>query len=189
MDLVIKGKNLEVSQKTIDYIEKKALKFDRRLQSISKAKVEISEEDTRSKENRYVVEVTVDAKGIFLRGEERGPDIFSAVDAVSQVMERQIRRYKERQFGRKRNRSRTEQTPIPGDEIEPLIDDDEDEEPERLIRFKRFPVAPMSPDEAIEQMELLGHDFYIFFDAETEKFAVVYKRSASNYGLIEPELN
>ncbi len=185
MDLVIKGKNLDVSQNAIDYIEKKAQKFDRRLQSISKAKVEISEEDTRSKENRYVVEVTVDARGVFLRGEERGPDIFSAVDAVSQVMERQIRRYKERIQGKKRSRSKTGQTPL-DTEMEPIIEDDEEE---RLIKFKRFPVEPMSPDEAIEQMELLGHDFFMFFNAESEKYAVVYKRSARDYGLIEPELN
>lgn len=189
MDLVIKGKNLEVSQNAIDYIEKKAQKFDRRLQSISKAKVEISEEDTRSKENRYVVEVTVDAKGVFLRGEERGPDIFSAVDAVAQVMERQIRRYKERRQGKKRYRSKSDKMPLPVEDIEPVVDEEEEEEEIKPIKYKRFPVAPMYPDEAIEQMELLGHDFYIFFNAESERFAVVYKRSEGDYGLIEPELN
>jgi len=187
MDLVIKGKNLDIPENAKDYIEKKAEKFDRHLESISKAKVEVSEEATRSRENRYVVEVTVDADGTFLRGEERGPDIFSAVDAVASVMERQIRRYKQRLRGKKRYRTGISKTPIPVEEVGPIIDDNEDEG--KLIKFKRFPVEPMPPDEAVDQMELLGHDFYIFFNADSERFAVVYKRGAGDYGLIEPELD
>ncbi len=186
MDLVIKGKNLDVPESAREYIEKKAQKFDRHLQSISKAKVEVSEENTRSRENRYVIEVTVDADGTFLRGEERGPDIFSATDAVASVMERQIRRYKQRLQGKKRQRTGISRSPASVETEETFVDDSEDEG--KLIKFKRFPVEPMLPDEAIEQMELLGHDFYIFFNADSEQFAVVYKRANSDYGLIEPEL-
>ena len=186
MDLIIKGKNLDVPKNAKDYIEKKAQKFDRHLQSISKAKVEVSEEDTRSRENRYVVEVTVDSEGTFLRGEERGPDIFSAVDAVSSVMERQIRRYKQRLNGKKRHRTGISKTHSSVETAEPLMDDEDEG---KLIKFKRFEVDPMPPDEAVDQMELLGHDFYIFFNADSERFAVVYKRSIGDYGLIEPELD
>ncbi len=187
MDLVIKGKNLDVPENARDYIEKKAQKFDRHLQSISKAKVEVSEEDTRSRENRYVVEVTVDSNGSFLRGEERGPDIFTAVDAVATVIEKQIRRYKDRIQGKKRSRTRISKVADAAEEAESTIDDDDREEG-TLIKFKRFTVEPMSPEESVDQMELLGHDFYIFFNADSERFAVVYKRSAGDYGLIEPEL-
>jgi putative sigma-54 modulation protein len=185
MDLVIKGKNLDIPENAKDYIEKKAQKFDRHLQSISNAKVEVSEEATRSRENRYVVEVTVDADGTFLRGEERGPDIFSAVDAVAAVMEKQIRRYKDKIQGKKRYRTGISKTPAPAETAEPFADDEEEG---KLIKFKRFTVEPMLPDEAIDQMELLGHDFHIFFNADNERFAVVYKRKEGDYGLIEPEL-
>jgi len=187
MDLVIKGKNIDVPDNAKEYIRKKAQKFDRRLESISKAKVEVSEEDTRSKENRYVVEVTVDAQGTYLRGEERGPDIFSAVDAVSTVMEKQIRRYKDRRRGQKRSRAKISQVTPP--EVEAEVEDLETGAEEgKLIKFKKFPVEPMSADEAIDRMELLGHTFYLFFNADSEQFGVVYKRSNTNYGLIEPEL-
>jgi len=187
MDLVIKGKNIEVPENAREYINKKASKFDRHLQSISRAKVEISEENTRSRENRFVVEVTIEADGTFIRGEERGPDIFSAADAVASVIERQIRRYKDRVQGKKRQRVGLSKGPAggPPPEIEPAGEEEEG----RLIKFKRFPVQMMTPDEAIEQMEFLDHDFYLFFNSEVEKFCVVYKRAAGDYGLIEPELD
>ncbi len=186
MDLIIKGKNIDVPESAKEYIEKKAQKFDRHLQSISKAKVEVSEENTRSRENRYVIEVTVDADGTFLRGEERGPDIFSAIDAVASVMERQIRRYKQRLQGSKRRRTGISKPQDSVEPAEPIADDSEEEG--KLIKFKRFTVEPMLPDEAIEQMELLGHSFFIFFNGDSERFAVVYKRARGDYGLIEPEL-
>ncbi len=187
MDLVIKGKNLDVPENAKDYIEKKAQKFDRHLQSISNAKVEVSEEDTRSRENRYVVEVTVSSQGNFLRAEERGPDIFTAVDAVASVMEKQIRRYKDRLRGKKRTRTGISKTPPPIESVEPDTDDEHEDEG-TLIKFKRFPVEPMSPEEAVDQMELLGHDFYIFYNGDSNRFAVVYRRKEGDYGLIEPEL-
>lgn len=187
MDLVIKGKNYDVPQSAKEYIQKKAQKFDRRLQDVSKATVEVSEEDTRSKENRYVVEVTVDAQGTFLRAEERGPDLFSAVDAVASVMEKQIRRYKDRL--RDKKRSKTKMSKVTGPEVDlELLPDDEEVEEGKVIKFKRFAVEPMSPEEAVDQMELLGHNFYIFFNGESQRYAVVYKRSNHDYGLIEPEL-
>ncbi len=188
MDLVIKGKNIDVTDEAREYIEKKARKFDRRLEKISKAKVELSEENTRSKDNRFVVEVTLDTQGTYLRAEERGPDIFSAVDSVATVMEKQLRRYKDRLQGKKRYRTGMAKTPAPAVNDDPAIEDDETEDEGQLIKFKRFPVEPMSPEEALDQMEMLGHTFFIFFNGESERFAVVYKRGDGDYGLIEPEL-
>ena len=185
MEIVIKGKNMDVPQKAKEYIEKKADKFDRLLRNISTAKVELSEEKTRSKENRYIVEVTVDAQGTFLRAEERGGDIFSAVDSVADVMDRQIRRYKERIQGKKQRRtavSKGKSTVLSGSTLAV------DEEQEKLIKVKSFPVTPMTPDDAIDQMVWLGHDFFVFFNEKTEQFNVVYRRKDGHYGLIEPEL-
>lgn len=185
MDILIKGKNMDVPQKAKDYIEKKSEKFDRLLRNISTAKVELSEEKTKSKESRYIVEVTVDSQGTFLRAEERAADIFSAIDAVSDVMDRQIRRYKDRVQGKKQHRtavSKGKSKVLSGSGLTV------DEEQDKLIKVKSFPIEPMSSDEAIDQMIWLGHDFFVFFNEASEQFNVVYRRKDGHYGLIEPEL-
>ncbi len=178
MNLVIKGKNMDVPENAKDYITKKVSRFDRHLQNITEAKVELAEEKTRSQDNHYVVEMTLDCRGTFLRGEERGADIFSAADAAADMMNRQIRRYKERLQGRKRHAA--------GSKEDPAIHRQQEG---TLIKTKRFPVKPMSPEEAIEQMELLGHDFFVFFNQSNDQFNVFYRRKSGNYGLIEPGLD
>ncbi len=184
MEILIKGKNMDVPKKAKDYIEKKAEKFDRLLRNISTAKVELSEEKTKSKESRYIVEVTVDSQGTFLRAEERSGDIFSAIDAVADVMDRQIRRYKDKVQGKKQRRtavSKSKSKVLSGENLDV-------EEDEKLIKVKSFPVSPMSPDEAVDQMIWLGHDFFVFYNDASEQFNVVYRRKDGHYGLIEPEL-
>ncbi len=184
MEILIKGKNMDVPKKAKDYIEKKAEKFDRLLRNISTAKVELSEEKTKSKESRYIVEVTVDSQGTFLRAEERAGDIFSAIDAVADVMDRQIRRYKDRIKGKQQRRtavSKSKSKVLSGENL--VVEEDE-----KLIKVKSFPVSPMSPDEAVDQMVWLGHDFFVFYNASSEQFNVVYRRKDGHYGLIEPEL-
>ena len=185
MDLIIKGKNMDVPENARDYITKKAGRFERHLQEITEAKVELSEEKTRSKENHFVVEMTLDCRGTFLRGEERGGDIFTAVDAVMDVMDRQIRRYKDRIQGKKRRVVVSKEKIDITRDTASLIDEEQEDNP---IKIKRFPVQPMSPEEAIDQMEFLGHDFFLFFNATSDQFNVVYRRKGSHYGLIEPEL-
>ena len=189
MDLVIKGKNIDVPENARTYIAKKAGKLDRHLQNVSKTKVEISEEKTRSKDNRYIVEVTIDTQGTFLRGEQRGPDIFSAIDAVADMMDRQIRRYKERLQGKKRRIAPLRDAAPVADNEDTDIDTDEDEQEGILIKVERFPIKPMSIDKAMDQMDWLGHDFFFFFNAESEKFNVLYRRRNGDYGLIEPEMD
>jgi len=188
VDLVIRGKNIDVPETAREYIAKRVEKFDRHLRNISEATVEVSEEKTRSKDNRYIVEVTLDVQGTFIRGEERRADILSAFDAVADVITRQMRRFKDRSQGKKRRASAAKN----GLEIVE-VQADEMEEPEEeggvLIRTKRFPVRPMSPEEATEQMELLGHDFFVFFNSYTERIGVVYRRRDGDYGLIDPELD
>lgn len=178
MSLVIRGKNIAVPENAKDYIAKKVERFSHHLKNITETKVELSRE--RTGENHYVVEITIDYQGTFLRGERRGADVFSAVDAAADMMDRQISRYKDRLQGRKPRAAAPIKGQIPGEDAEA--------EGALLIKVKRFPIKPMSPDEAIDQMELLGHDFFVFFSDDNNRFNVVYRRKEGNYGLIEPEL-
>ncbi len=182
MDLSIKGKNLEVTDRLQDYVEKKVGKLDRYLPSISEAWVELSMEETKAAQDRQVCQVTVRSNGTILRAEERSDDIFASIDAVLDKMYRQIARYK----GKRKNRWRGANAPL-----EPLpvdLEEELEEEPSRIVRFKRFPMVPMGPEEAVEQMELLGHDFFVFYNAEEGQINVLYRRKGGDYGVIQPEL-
>ena len=180
MELIIKGKNVDVTDRLRDYVEKKIGKLDRYLPTISEAWVELTTEETKAAGDRYVCQVTVRSNGTILRAEERSDDIFTAIDTVLDKMHRQIARYK----GKRQNRWRggaVEAEPLPIEEVE--------EEGSRVVRVKRFPMAPMSIDEAVEQMELLGHDFFVFFHADEGRINVLYRRKTGDYGLLQPELD
>ena len=177
MQLIIQGKNMEVTDRLQEYIEKKVGKLDRYLPTITEARMELSVEGAKSAKDRQVAQLTVRSKGTLLRAEERTADMFASIDAIVDKMYRQIVRYKGKRYGRGRG---------PG-EIPP-VEEVEEEEPPRIVRIKRFQVAPMDEEEAVEQMELLGHDFFVFFNVETNEMNVIYRRKDGNYGLIEPEL-
>lgn len=177
MQLIIKAKNIEVSEWLREYVETKIGKLDRYLPSISEARVELSREKVKSAQDRHVVQVTLRGNGTILRAEERTDDIFASIDAVLDKIYRQIARYKGKRRGRGR-RARGEPLPIEGVE----------EETHRIVRVKQFSIVPMTPDEAIEQMELLGHDFFVFFNSEVEGINVLYRRKDGDYGLLQPEL-
>ncbi len=179
MQLIIQGKNIEVTDRLREYIEKKVGKLDRYLPTITEARMELSVEDAKSAKDRQVAQLTVRSRGTLLRAEERSADMFASIDAIVDKMYRQIVRYKGKRYGRGRG---------PG-EIPPVeIEDFEEEERPRIVRTKRFQVAPMDEEEAVEQMELLGHDFFVFFNVNTNEMSVIYRRQDGNYGLIEPEL-
>jgi putative sigma-54 modulation protein len=127
-----------------------------------------------------VAQLTVHSKGVLLRAEERSADIFTSVDMVIDKMQRQIDRYK----SKRRNRYRS--APV---EVAPPAFEEEETEDSRIVRTKRFRVTPMDPEEAIEQMELLGHSFFVFYDVEEGRINVVYSRRDGNYGLLQPELD
>ena len=177
MQLIIQGKNIEVTDRLQEYIDKKVGKLDRYLPTITEARMELSVEGARSAKDRQVAQLTVRSKGTFLRAEERTADMFASIDATVDKMYRRIVRYKGKRYGRGRG---------PG-EIPP-VEEFEEEEPPRIVRTKRFQVAPMDEEEAIEQMELLGHDFFVFFNVNTNEMNVLYRRRDGNYGLIELEL-
>jgi putative sigma-54 modulation protein len=180
MELQITGKNLELLPVVRRYIERKVGKLGRHLPNITESKVEISKEKTKSPQQRFVVQVTVDSSGTLLRGEERGEDLFTAIDRVTEVMERQIEHYKGKLYEKGRGSSLARSG---------FSEEVTEEQPlGKVVKTKRFTVKPMSVDEAIGQMELLGHDFFLFFNADSEELNLLYRRKDGNYGLIEPEL-
>jgi len=181
MDLKITGRGIEITDRLNDYVEKKIGRLDRYLPSITEARVELSVEGTRAAGDSQVCQVTVRVNGTILRAEERSDDMFTSIDAVLDKMYRQIARYK----GKRKNRWRGA-----GIQVEPLPleIEEEPEEESRIVRYKRFAMAPMSPEEAVEQMELLGHDFFVFYNADEGQINVVYRRKDGDYGVIQPEL-
>ena len=178
MQLIITGKNVEVTDWLRSYVDKKIGKLDRYLPNIDEARVELAVEKTKSAQDRQVVQVTVRSSGTILRVEEKSADMFASIDAAMDKMHRQIARFK----GKQRRRGR----PSPGEMPPVPVSEAEEEEP-RIVRTKRFRVDRMEETEAIEQMELLGHDFFIFLNVNTQTLCVAYLREDGNYGILEPE--
>jgi len=176
MELIITGKNIEITDWLREYVEKKVKRLNRYLPGIEEARVELSVENTRNAQQRQRVQLTLRRRGVILRAEERSSDMFGSVDAVMDKMQRRIERYKGKYWEHKGPRE-PEPVGLAGEETEA-----------RIVRTKRFPISPMTPEEAIEQMELLGHDFFVFFNAENEEINVLYRRKDGDYGLLEPEL-
>jgi putative sigma-54 modulation protein len=191
MQVILKGKNVEITDWLRQYVEKKVDKLDRYLPEIQEARVELSVQKTRSSQDRQVAQLTVRSNGLILRAEERTDDMFAAIDAVMDKMHRQIARYKgkreDRWKGQGPNRPEAEPTPLDA-EIAEIMEELAEEQARRIVRVKRFAVSPMSEEEAIEQMELLGHDFYVFYNPNSGRMSVLYRRKDGNYGLLEPEL-
>jgi putative sigma-54 modulation protein len=187
MQLIVQSKNIQMTDRLRDYVEDKVNRLDRYLSTITDARMELTTEKTRSYEDRQVAQLTVRSKGLMLRAEERSGDIFMSVDMVMDKMKRQIDRYKKK----RRGAFRRAQGEAEAEVLSEIMIDEEEEEAEggSIVRVKRFRVAPMDPEEAIEQMELLGHDFFVFFNVDDGQLNVVYRRHDGNYGLIQPDLD
>jgi putative sigma-54 modulation protein len=176
---VIAKNNVDVSETLKAYVEKKVGKLGRYLPIIGEGKVEISREGTKLPEQRFTVQVTLDSKGVLIRAQEKSKDIRTAVDKVVDVLSKRIERYKGKLYDKGRGVSFARQGAA--------IEAEETEAPKRVVKSKRFLVKPMPVDEAIRQMELLGHDFFLFIDADAERLNLLYRREDGDYGLIEPE--
>ena len=176
MEVSIFARNMEVTPRLSEYVEQKVGKLDRYLPWIDDARIDLTVENTRSAAHRQVAQLTVRAHGTILRAEERTQDMFASIDAVLDKMYRQIARYK----GKRQDRWQTAVEVLP-------IEESVEETVGEIVRVKRFDVRPMAPEEAIEQMELLGHSFYIFLNADEDALNVVYRRDDGNYGLLQPE--
>lgn len=187
MDLEVRGRKLRLSKAIETYVTKKMSKLDHLLPSIKETKVEISKEKSKSPINRYAVQITVKSDGMLIRAEERHANIYAAIDAADDVIRRQISRYKGKFYLKNRRVARRKR------EIqalaEPMTLEEEHAKPSDIIyKKKRFPIKVMTVAEAVEQMELLGHDFFIFVNDGTNSFSVLYRRKDGKYGLIEPEI-
>lgn len=188
MQIVVKGKNVEVTEALRSYVEKKIGRLDRYLDHISECTVELTREMTKSAQARDVVQVTMLANGTILRAEERAGDMYAGIDTVFDTMHRQLVRFKERLH---RARSRTSLRAMgtePELTPEELARAEEEEGQPQIARVKRFAMKPMTAEEAAGQMELIGHDFFVFYNADRDTFNVLYRRQEGGYGLIEPVL-
>lgn len=184
MELEIFVKNLELTEAIEAYVRKKVGKLGRYLGNITEAKVEISEEKTRSPQHRFTVQVTLNSKGTLLRSEEKSESVYAAIDAVTEVLTRQIERYKGKLYKKGRGVSLARQNSTLK---EAIVDTETDISP-KVVRVKRFPLKPMSVIEAAEQMELLDHDFLLFLNVDNDTLNLLYRREDGDYGLIEPQL-
>ena len=174
MRYIISGKNIDVTDGLKDAIYEKIGKLERYFTEDTEIQVTFSVEKERQK-----IEVTIPMKGNIIRAEEESTDMYVSIDLVEEIIERQLRKYKNKIIERKQSAHSLSQA-FAEEEIE-------DEEEIEIIRSKRFAIKPMDPEEACVQMELLGHDFYVFRNSETDEVNVVYKRKKNSYGLIEPE--
>ena len=181
MKLQITAKNTDMTPTIQSYAESKLGKLSRHLPNITEAKVEISEEKTKSRQHHFVVQVTLNSNGTLLRGETRGEDLFTAIDKVEAVLNRQIERYKGKLHNKGRGNSFARG--------ESSLKTESGQLTERVTRVKRFAIKPMLVNEAIDRMELLDHDFYLFRNSDTEELNLLYRRRDGNYGLIKPEMD
>lgn len=178
MKINVRGKNIEVTPALIEYAEKRLSKLDKHFDDKTDLQVVLSviRED-------HVVEVTVNVNGLMLRAEESTGDMYASIDMVVEKLERQIKKYKTRM-----NRSLRQRGLRMMSEKHAALEAEEraGEEP-RIVRTKRFTLKPMTVEEAILQMDLLGHNFFVFSSAESNVVNVIYRRRDGHYGLIEPE--
>ena len=176
MKFIIVGRNIEVTPGLRAAVEEKIGKLDKYFSTETEAIVTLSVEKERQK-----IEVTIPVKGTIIRAEEVSTDMYVSIDLVEEVIERQMRKYKNKIVESKQASAEFNKK---------YIEKDYEEEPEiKIVRSKKFGIKPMDPEEACIQMELLGHNFYVFSNAETDEVNVVYKRKNGTYGLIEPELD
>ena len=178
MRLQVKGKNLDVSDSIRSYAEDKLRKLERQLADPTQIELELSVERNPSISANHVAEATIWTKGPTLRAREASADMRASIDQLVDKLERQVKRYRQK---RRRRTGRDNGTnlyagPPAGEESEPVI-----------VKTKQFAVKPMAPEEAVLQLELVGHDFFVFENAETGEVNVVYRRRDGDYGLIEPQ--
>lgn len=181
MNYNIRGENIEVTPAIREYIEKKIAKLDRYFTESPNANVSVNLKVYQDKKSK--VEITIPMKDLVLRAEELHEDMYAAIDLITDKLERQIRKHKT-----KVNRKFREKESIK--EFVPIFTDVEhvdEEEDLELVRTKSFDLKPMDSEEAILQMNMLGHNFYVFTNAETHRTNVVYKRNDGRYGLIEAQ--
>lgn len=175
MKFIILGKNIEVTEGLRTAVEDKIGKLEKYFTTETEVHVTLSVEKERQK-----IEVTIPVKGNIIRSEQVSNDMYVSIDLVEEIIERQLKKYKTKLVEQQQSVNYFKKD---------YIDREFPEEEEiKIIRTKKFDIKPMYPEDACIQMELLGHNFFVFCNAETDQVSVVYKRKGNTYGLIEPEL-
>jgi putative sigma-54 modulation protein len=176
--LQVKGRNLEVSDSIRSYAQEKLGKLERQLHDPTRVELELAVERNPSIADNQIAEATVWTKGPILRAKESSHDMKASIDQLVDKLERQVTRYREK---RQRKASRRDGIALDEPPGVPVEGDG------MIVKTKQFPVKPMTPEEAVLQMELVGHDFFVFRNAESGEVNVVYRRRDGAYGLIEPQ--
>ena len=188
MDVLVKGRNIPVTEALERYardkVDRVARFFDEE-RSVSRAEVELIHERNRAVSEPEVAEATLFINGSVLKASEASEDMYASIDRMSDKLERQVKRYRGRQIDRWQGQLKNAPHAT-GDAAQPFLVEDEEELEARIVRTKQFQMKPMSEEEAVLQLELLDHDFYVFTSADTGDINVVYRRRDGNYGLIEP---
>ena len=188
MEITVRGKHLDIPETLDERVRLKFGRLEHYLPALQDATVEVhlAHEKAKEPDLRYLVHVSVSGHGVHLQAEERAAQMEQAIDRAAQVLRTQARRHKQRLYGRGRAGKPSVRTPVRAKRRK--RQDAEAGEFDGVARIKRFPVKPMTTEEALEQMELSGHDFYIFQDADIDQFALLYRRKAGDIGLIIPEI-
>ena len=181
MQMDIRGRNIDITDALKEYTTKRLSKLEKYIEDARIAQVALSVEGERHK-----VEVTIPLNGVILRGEVTSEDMYSAIDLVEEKLEKQIEKHKTKLFKSYRGGGLKKAV---ADEIQKELETRDTTEKFKIVRTKRFALKPMDEEEAIMQMNLLGHAFFVFMNADTEEVNVVYKRKDKHYGLIEPDFD
>ena len=181
MELQLMAHNVEILPTVRSYIEKKFQKINRHLPNLKSVKIELMEIKAKATKSHFRVQVTLEADGMLLRAEENAENLLVAIDKVVPALDRQIARYKGK-FDKKRQGAKVAKGAVEGEVVT-----EKGDEP-KVVRTKRFPVRLMTVEEAVQQMELLGHDFFLFNNAATKELNLLYRRKDGNYSIIEPEI-
>jgi putative sigma-54 modulation protein len=190
MEFIVKGRNIDLNEKIKSYSEKKIKRrINKFLDRTTKTEVKLKlEKNPRISDNK-VVEITVFAAGAVIKVNGVGTDFFEAIDRAGSKLERQIKKYREKLI--ERGRKNHVKEAVPGDIGKRASEESkklEDKIRRSIVKTKTFILKPITPEEAVIQLELLGHDFFVFINSETQRTAVIYRRKDSNYGLIEPTI-
>ena len=175
MKFIIVGRNIEVTPGLRSAVEEKIGKLEKYFHPDTEVHVTLSVEKDRQK-----IEVTIPVKGNIIRSEQVSNDMYVSIDLVEEIIERQLKKYKTKIVDKKQGSTSFSKQYVENDYM--------DDEEIKIVRSKKFDIKPLYPEDACIQMELLGHNFYVFCNAETEQVNVVYKRKGDTYGLIEPEV-
>jgi putative sigma-54 modulation protein len=188
MKFLIQGNNIDVTESIHDYVEEKLEKAVKHFQNLAtKVDVHLSVARNARISNKHKAEVTIYANGTIIRAQEHSENLYASIDLVSDKIARQLRKYKERQLGKKthsqiKTADSIEEKPVEGS----LIGDRQPELPAEVVRMKYFAMTPMTIDEAWEQLQMVDHDFYMFSNKETGDINVIYQRNHGGFGVIQP---